>query len=86
MNNSFTDYLNHRFCDEIKKAAEEFEPSILARYLIDVASLYSKFYNECTVLGEDENLKVARLALCYSTGIVIKKGLEILGISCPDKM
>ena len=74
------------FSKVIKKAAEEFEPSILARYLIDVASLYSKFYNECTVLGEDENLKVARLALCYSAGIVIKKGLEILGISCPDKM
>lgn len=74
------------FSKIIKKAAEEYEPSILARYLIDVASLYSKFYNECTVLVEDEKLKIARLALCYSTGVVIKKGLEILGISCPDKM
>lgn len=74
------------FSKIIKKAAEEYEPSILARYLIDIASLYSKFYNECTVLVEDEKLKIARLALCYSTGVVIKKGLEILGISCPDKM
>ena len=75
-----------KFSDIIKKAADEYEPSILARYLIDVASMYSRFYNECTVIVDDEKLKTARLSLCYSCGIVIKKGLEILGISCPDEM
>jgi len=75
-----------KFVNVIKKAADEYEPSILARYLIDVASLYSRFYNECTVISDDEKLTLARLAVCHATGIVIKKGLEILGISCPDEM
>ncbi|MDD3304224.1 MAG: arginine--tRNA ligase [Clostridia bacterium] len=71
----------------ILKAANEYEPSILTRYIIDIATLFSRFYNECQVLNcEDENLKLARCALSYCTGIVIKKGLAILGIECPDRM
>lgn len=72
--------------DIIKKSAENNEPSILVRYVIDVATLFSKFYNDCPVVIEDEELKQARCALVYSAGIVIKKGLTILGIECPDKM
>lgn len=73
--------------DVIKKSANEFEPSILTRYIIDIATLFSKFYNECKVLAcEDEDLKVARLSLVYTTGIVVKNGLTILGIECPEKM
>ena len=71
----------------IKKASDEYEPSILARYLIDVATSFSKFYNECSVINvEDDELKDARCALVYATSIVIKNGLKILGIDCPDKM
>ena len=71
----------------IKKASDEYEPSILARYLIDVATSFSKFYNECSVINvEDDELKDARCALVYATSIVIKNGLKILGIECPDKM
>lgn len=71
----------------IKKSADEFEPSILTRYIIDIATLFSKFYNECKVLScEDEDLKIARLSLVYATKIVIQNGLKILGIECPDKM
>jgi len=73
--------------DVIKKSANEFEPSILTRYIIDIATLFSKFYNECKVLAcEDEDLKVARLSLVYATGIVVKNGLTILGVECPEKM
>ncbi len=76
-----------KFESTIRKAAEEYEPSILARYLIDVATAFSRFYNECSVASlEDESLKQARAVLVYATSIVIKKGLEILGIECPDKM
>jgi len=67
-------------------AAEENEPSILTRYLLELASTFSKFYNECQVIVEDEKVKNARLALVYATGIVIKAVLGILGINCPDKM
>lgn len=71
----------------IGKAAMDYEPSVLTRYIIDIATLFSKFYNECSVLScNDENLKLARCVLSYCTGIVIKKGLYILGIECPDKM
>ena len=71
----------------IKKASDEYEPSILARYLIDVATSFSKFYNECSVINvEDDELKDSRCALVYATSVVIKNGLKILGIDCPDKM
>lgn len=70
----------------IKKAAAMCEPSILTRYILEVASLFSKFYNDCIVICEDEALRNARLVLVYCVNIVIKKGLKILGIECPDKM
>ncbi|MBR1884647.1 MAG: arginine--tRNA ligase [Clostridia bacterium] len=70
----------------IKEAAENYEPSILTRYIIDVASAFSTFYNSNTVLSEDENEKIARLKLVYGAGVVIKKGLNILGIETPEKM
>lgn len=67
-------------------AALENEPSILTRYLLELSSTFSKFYNECQVIVEDDKVKNARLALVYATGIVIKSVLGILGINCPDKM
>ncbi len=70
----------------IKKVADNYEPSILTRYLIEIATLFSKFYNDCTVLTENKELMNARCALVYCTGIVLKKGLTILGIECPEKM
>lgn len=78
--------LLNKFPEVIKRAAVEYEPSILSRYLIDVASLFSRFYNNNQVITDDENLKNVRCILVYATGIVIKKGLRILGIEAPDKM
>ena len=70
----------------IESAAESYEPSILTRYIIDVASAFSSFYNSNSVLCDEENIRNARLKLVYATGIVIKKGLNILGIETPEKM
>jgi len=70
----------------VKDAAKENEPSILTRYIIDVASSFSKYYNECQIIVEDEKIKLARLALVKATGYVLKNGLKILGINAPDKM
>ncbi len=76
-----------KFSEIINKSAEEYEPSILTRYLIDVATQFSRFYNECNVLSvEDEKLKLARCILVYSTGLVIKNGLKLIGVECPEKM
>ena len=70
----------------VKQAAKENEPSILTRYIIDVASSFSKYYNECQIIVDDEKLKLARLTLVKATGYVLKNGLEMLGINAPEKM
>lgn len=74
------------FSNIIIKAAQDFEPAILARYLIDVATIFSRFYNDIPVIVDDQKLKQARCVLVYCTAIVIKKGLQILGVECPDQM
>lgn len=74
------------FESAIYEAAENYEPSILARYIIDVASSFSTFYNNNPILVEDNDVKEARLLLANSAGIVIKKGLNLLGIETPTKM
>ena len=70
----------------IKNAAEEYEPSIITRYVIELASLFSTYYNAHHIIVEDKKLMEARLSLVYATGLVIKKSLEIIGIKCPDEM
>ncbi|MEG0873026.1 MAG: arginine--tRNA ligase [Clostridia bacterium] len=75
-----------KFPEIIKTAANEYEPSILTRYIVDIASLFSKFYNDCMVIEEEESLKQVRCILVYATSIVLKNGLSILGIECPNKM
>lgn len=70
----------------LKQAAQEYEPSILTRYIIDVASAFSKFYNECQVIVDDEVLRNSRLSLVEATGHILKNGLKMLGINTPEKM
>lgn len=70
----------------LKQAANENEPSVITRYIIDVASAFSKYYNECQIIVEDEALRNARLALVKATGYVLKNGLNMLGIEAPEKM
>ncbi|MBR6689199.1 MAG: arginine--tRNA ligase [Clostridia bacterium] len=70
----------------LKQAANENEPSVITRYIIDVASAFSKYYNECQIIVEDEALRKARLALVKATGYVLKNGLNMLGIEAPEKM
>ena len=62
------------------------EPSILSRYLIDLAKAYSNFYNENKIIVDDKNLQNARAFLTYSVGNVLKIGANLLGIEMPDKM
>ena len=65
---------------------EKNEPSLLARYLIELAKLYSSFYNENKILCEDKELQDARLYITYITNITLSNGLNLLGIEIPDKM
>lgn len=71
----------------IHLALEKLEPSVLTRYVIEVAKGFNKFYNAHSVLNlEDEELKQARLKLVEATCQVIKNGLELLGIDVVEKM
>ncbi|GDX31929.1 arginine--tRNA ligase [Actinomycetes bacterium] len=71
-------------------AAELREPHRVARYLEDLASIYHRFYDSCRVLPRgDEDLtpeQVARLWLCAATRQTIFNGLQLLGVSAPDRM
>lgn len=74
------------FTKALQTAADSYEPSVVARYVINLAQSYSTFYNNNKINVEDKAVKNARLALTYAVSIVIKKSLSILGIECPEKM
>ena len=74
------------YTDIVVNATNKNEPSIIARYLIDLAHSFSRFYNEHQIICDDEETKKARLALTKCVGTTIKSGLALLGISTPEKM
>ena len=78
--------LIYDFEDVLVQVTDKNEPSILSRYLIDVAKTYSNFYNENKIINDDKNLQNARVYLTYSAGIILKTGAGLLGIEMPDKM
>ena len=78
--------LLYRFNEFVESAAQKNEPSIVSRYLIDVAQNFSGFYNEHKIITEDKTVQDARLALTYAVGIVLKTGVTLLGMEMPSKM
>lgn len=78
--------LIYNYNETVQAAADRNEPSILARYLIDLSQSFSSFYNEHKIITEDKDLQNARLFLTYAVGIVLKSGAELLGIEMPDRM
>ena len=78
--------LIYNFEDTLIQVTEKNEPSILSRYLIDLAKAYSSFYNENKIIVEDKDVQNARVYLTYVTGKVLKQGAELLGMQMPEKM
>ena len=76
----------YNFENIVKQAAEKNEPYIISRYLINIAQLFSSFYNENKIICDDENLQAARIYLTYCTNMLLKNGAGLLGIQMPDKM
>lgn len=72
--------------EAINMAADRYEPSIVARYVISLASAFNKFYNQCSILSAPEEEKKARLLLVDLVQRVIKDCSGLLGIQCPEKM
>ena len=76
----------NRFPQVVTDAAEKYEPSIVARFAMDVAQSFSRFYNACRVNVEDEALRNARGKLVEITKTTLKDALDLLGIQCPEQM
>ena len=74
------------FPDCIKRVTKKLEPQIIINYLQSLALLFHRFYSKNKVLTDNEELSKARLQLIRSIQIVLRNGLDILGISHPEKM
>ena len=74
------------FGNVVTKAREKYEPSLVSRHMTEVAKAFNKFYNSSQIMTDDEEIKNERLALTYTTSLVIKSGLGLLGIKTVEKM
>lgn len=71
---------------KIKEAAGRYEPSVIARYLVDLSQAFNKFYHDNIILTDDENVRNARLMVVDCVRTVLKSGLAVLGIKAPSQM
>ncbi len=78
--------LLEEFPSVVEASALYFAPYKITYYLLDLAKNFHEFYTNYRILGEDENLTHTRLALCLACKNVFKNGLELLGVSAPEKM
>jgi arginyl-tRNA synthetase len=74
------------FGDILELCARSQSPHHLTAYLMETADTYHRFYERCRVLGDDRHLSLARLALVEGVAVIIKNGLNLLGVSAPDQM
>ena len=76
----------YNFEDILIQVTDKNEPSMLARYLIELAKAYSSFYNENKIIVDDKDVQDARVYLTYAVSQVLKQGANLLGIEMPEKM
>ncbi|WP_273451063.1 arginine--tRNA ligase [Streptococcus ferus] len=69
----------------IKRAADQFEPSIIAKFAISLAQAFNKYYAHTRIL-DDSSERESRLALSYATAVVLKEALALLGVQAPNEM
>lgn len=74
------------FCDTLTLCEKTMSPHHFTTYLIELSDMYHKFYEKCRVLSEDSKLTSARLQLIEAVSIIITKGLDLVGVSSPEKM
>lgn len=78
--------LIYNFEETLIQVTEKSEPSILARYLIELAKAFSSFYNENKIILDNKDVQNARIYLTCAVGKVLKQGASLLGIEMPEKM
>ena len=72
--------------DAIMNSAEKYEPSVVARYVISLATAFNKFYHDCSILQAGEKETIARLLLVDSVRKVLREACGLLGMECPEEM
>ena len=75
-----------RYSAVVKDAADKLEPSIIARYAVDLAQSFNKFYHDCQINVEDTNIKYTRANIVAITKSILKDALGLLGMTCPEQM
>ena len=75
-----------QFPEELAAVGESLDPSRITKYTIDLASAFHSFYNACRVKNDDRALTLARLKLIDCVRTVIRNGLTVLGVTCPEHM
>ncbi len=75
-----------KFPEIIEDTANDYQVQRLPQYMIDLATVFHKFYKDCRVLAEDEKLQQARIALILATKTVLKETFDLMAILAPEKM
>ena len=75
-----------QFCEELRLAARDYDPSHINRYLVELAGCFHRFYTACRIKGEAPAVLAARLKLADTTRSVLKNGLALLGVDAPERM
>ncbi|HEL1637296.1 arginine--tRNA ligase [Streptococcus suis] len=73
------------FSAVVERAGDKFDPSLIAKYAINLAQAFNKYYAHTRILNESPE-RDSRLALAYATGLVLKEALRLLGVKAPEKM
>ncbi|HFR3976321.1 TPA: arginine--tRNA ligase [Streptococcus suis] len=73
------------FSNVVERAGDKFDPSLIAKYAINLAQAFNKYYAHTRILDESPE-RDSRLALAYATGVVLKEALRLLGVKAPEKM
>jgi arginyl-tRNA synthetase len=74
------------FSEQIQQAMWKLEPSIISRYLVDLAQSFNRFYHGCPILVDDAAVRNARLALVKSVQITLRNGLKLIGLESPEQI
>ncbi len=75
-----------KFTDVVRSSAEKYEPSLITRYAIDLSTVFNKFYMNCKINCEDENVKNFRLKISQAVKITLTNALTLLGIETVEQM
>ena len=76
-----------RFPERVSAAIDEYEPSLVTRYILDLAAAFNRFYHECKILNcEDPAVRESRIALTAAANQVLRTALHLICMQSPDKI